>query len=90
MRTEIVEHDPESPETKVDDFALAEAKLRHYILGNPTPSHGITQGEALDSLRTLALGVAFWRNWWMPIFCGGMVLGAVVAIITLKIAGGMP
>lgn len=40
MRTEIVEHDPASPNDEVNRLALAEAKLRHYILGNPTPSDG--------------------------------------------------
>ena len=70
-------------------MALAEAKLRHYILGNPTPSHGITQGEALEALRTFALAVAFWRSWWMPILCGGMVLGAGIAIGVLKLTGGL-
>jgi len=90
MRTEIVEHDPQSPNDEVNRLALAEAKLRHYILGNPTPSHGITQGEALEALRTFALAVAFWRSWWMPILCGGMVLGAVIAIFALKLTGGAP
>lgn len=90
MRTEIVEHDPAAPDAEVNEIALAEAKLRHYILGNPTPSHGITQGEALDALRTFALAVAFWRSWWMPIFCGGMALGAIIAIVVPKLFGGAP
>jgi len=90
MQTEIVEHDPAAPNDEVNRLALAEAKLRHYILGNPTPSHGITQGEALEALRTFALAVAFWRSWWMPILCGGMVIGAGIAIGVLKLAGGAP
>ncbi len=90
MRTEIVEHDPQSPNDDVNRLALAEAKLRHYILGSEAPVMGITQGEALEALRTFALAVAFWRSWWMPILCGGMVIGAVVAIIAIGVAGGMP
>lgn len=89
MRTEIVEPTPASPEPQVNPEALAEAKLRHYILGNES-HHGITQGDALDALRTLALAVAFWRNWWMPILCGGMVIGAVIAVGALKLVGGAP
>ena len=88
MRTEIVEHDPAAHDTEVNRLALAEAKLRHYILGNAAPSHGITQGEALDALRTFALAVAFWRNWWMPIFCGGLALGAMIAVAVLRFTGG--
>lgn len=89
MRTEIVEHDP-AHEPQVNAEALAEAKLRHYILGNDPSHYGITQGEALDALRTLALAVAFWRNWWMPILCAGMVIGAAIAVGVLKLTGGLP
>lgn len=51
---------------------------------------GITQGEALEALRTFALAVAFWRSWWMPILCGGMVIGAGIVIGVLKLTGGAP
>lgn len=90
MHTEIVEHDPAAPNDEVNEIALAEAKLRHYILGSEAPVMGITQGEALEALRTFALAVAFWRSWWMPILCGGMVLGAGIVIGVLKLTGGAP
>ncbi len=90
MHTEIVEHDPAAPNDEVNEIALAEAKLRHYILGSEAPVMGITQGEALEALRTFALAVAFWRSWWMPILCGGMVIGAGIVIGVLKLTGGAP
>ena len=64
--------------------------MRTEIVEHDPACEPQVNAEALDALRTLALAVAFWRNWWMPILCGGMVIGAGIAIGVLKLAGGAP